>query len=68
MDIRPQIFNGTTYCDPNKKVLLNWLLKIYRVALLKDHKTLVSIDNSWAGFLVKSGTLYYATLARRKEK
>lgn len=64
MDKLPSVFNGITYCDPNKKVLLYWLLKTYRVALLKDHKTLVNVDGSWAGFLVKAGTFYYATLER----
>lgn len=66
MDERPSIFNGISYCDPNRRILILWLWKIYRVSLLKDHHTLVNVDGSWAGFFIKSGTLYYATLARPK--
>jgi hypothetical protein len=66
MNERPSIFPATTYYDPNKEVLKNWLWKIYRVTLLKDHRTLVNLDDSYAGFMVKSGTFYYATLVHPK--
>lgn len=66
MSERPSIFPATTYYDPNKEVLKDWLWKIFRVTLLKDHRTLVDISGRWAGFLVKSGALYYATLVHPK--
>jgi hypothetical protein len=68
MEDTPSILVETTYYHANKKVLLQWLWKIHRVCLLKNHRTLVHIDDSYAGFMVKSGTFYYASLLRPTSK
>jgi hypothetical protein len=61
MDTLPHVIGCVTYCDPNKKLLKEWLWRNYLVAFCKDH-TIVGAGNTYAGFWTKAGTNYYASL------
>jgi len=66
MNGQPSVLSAITYFDTNKQLLKDWLWKIFNVSLLKDHRTLVTRGGNYAGFFVKSGTFYYATLIHPK--
>lgn len=66
MKERPSILIGNTYCDSNKKILKDWIFKIFEGSFCKDHSI---HGRNWAyiGFWVKSGTNYYATILPKEE-
>lgn len=61
MDKTPHIVAGNTYCDPNKKVLKEWIWKHFDAVFMRDH-SITNVNNTWVGFWVKSGTNYYAIM------
>lgn len=65
MDNRPQFLDGTSYCDPNKKLLKEWVWKTFRGSFAKDH-SIRGDNHDFIGFWTKAGTLYYVSISISK--
>lgn len=61
MNELPHVIPCVTYCNPNKRLLADWLWKNFSATFCIDHS--VRGDNfEYIGFWTKAGTNYYASI------
>lgn len=61
MDNTPHFISCTTYSDPNKKILKEFVWKVFQGSFGKDH-SIRGRDFAFIGFWTKAGTFYYANI------